>query len=467
MSARHPHHALPAVMGRRRVLQQLVALGLASVWPAAVSRAAQMDAPSGTTTGATTGATTDAITNATKRDVVVVTSYPDEVVSRFEAAFEQAYPQWRLRIVWHMPHDALPTLRQPGPEGVDVYWTPSPRNYAMLKQEGLLRRLDIDQSGLPGKIGNTLLNDPDGYFNATETAGYGFAVNDAYLRQRGLPAPADWADLAHAQYAGHLALPNPGRVGFAPVMADIVLQAYGWQPGWALWSAIAANAQLIERGATFVSDEVGSGRRGIAPSIDFFVAAAIAKGAPLSFIYPRHGGVNPGQVGILAAARNPEGARAFVTFLLSDAGQKILAHPDIRKLPVRPSVYAQLPAGYHHPFAAADAGQYGYNGDLAPGGLALLGAVWDAAIGRVHAELVELWPLARAATGERGEQARQLLAAAPLSEAEAGDAALQAVFNRRRDDAAAESQAKAREQQWTEASRQRLAQVRERLTVAS
>ena len=156
-----------------------------------------------------------------------------------------------------------------------------------------------------------------------------------------------------------------------------------------------------------------------------------------------------------------------MTFLLSDAGQKILAHPDIRKLPVRPSVYAQLPAGYHHPFAAADAGQYGYNGDLAPGGLALLGAVWDAAIGRVHAELVELWPLARAATGERGEQARQLLAAAPLSEAEAGDAALQAVFNRRRDDAAAESQAKAREQQWTEASRQRLAQVRERLTVAS
>src|SRR5512147_2234892 len=76
------------------------------------------------------------VTNAAqRRDVVVVTSYPDEVVSRFEAAFEKAYPQWRLRIVWRMPHDALPTLRQPGPEGVDVYWTPSPRNFAILKSE--------------------------------------------------------------------------------------------------------------------------------------------------------------------------------------------------------------------------------------------------------------------------------------------------------------------------------------------
>ena len=78
-------------------------------------------------------------------DVIVVTSYPDEVVSRFEAVFEKAFPQWRLRIVWHMPYDALPTLRQPGPEGVDVYWTPSPRNFAILKNEGLLRMLDIDR----------------------------------------------------------------------------------------------------------------------------------------------------------------------------------------------------------------------------------------------------------------------------------------------------------------------------------
>src|SRR5262245_18797718 len=66
---------------------------------------------------------------AAPRTLVVLTSYPDEVVSRFEAAFEAAHPDYRLQIVWRMPHDALPYLSQPKQSGVDVYWSPSPRTF--------------------------------------------------------------------------------------------------------------------------------------------------------------------------------------------------------------------------------------------------------------------------------------------------------------------------------------------------
>ena len=107
-----------------------------------------------------------------------------------------------------------------------------------------------------------------------------------------------------------------------------------------------------ERGAALALSQAAR-RRGIGISIDFFVAAAIAKGAPLRFIYPKQGGVNPGQVAIMANAHNLEGARAFVAFLLSDVGQQMVTHADIRKLPVRPSVYAKLNGGYHNPFVAA------------------------------------------------------------------------------------------------------------------
>src|SRR5262245_41238121 len=79
---------------------------------------------------------------STPREVVVLTAYPDEVVARFEAAFEQAFPQYRLRIVWRMPHDALPYLRQPRQNGVDVYWSASPRTYTELKREQAWRKLD-------------------------------------------------------------------------------------------------------------------------------------------------------------------------------------------------------------------------------------------------------------------------------------------------------------------------------------
>jgi phosphoglycerate transport regulatory protein PgtC len=394
-----------------------------------------------------------------RRDLVVVASYPDEVVSRFEAAFEKANPDWRLRIVWHMPHDALPTLRQPGPEGVDVYWTPSPRNFALLKQEGLLRKLDVDRTGLPGRIGNTLIDDPDGYFAAVETAGYGFAINPDYLKARDLPAPADWQDLGEPKYAGHIALPNPGTVGFAPVMADIPLQAYGWERGWALWSAIAANSMLVDRGGTFVSDELASGRRGIGISIDFFVAAAIAKGAPLRFLYPKHGGVNPAQVAIMAKAKNLEGARAFVSFLQSEAGQKILTHSDIRKLPIRPSVYARLEPGYHNPFAVAAAGGYGYDSERGQGRLPVIAALFNVALAQRRDQLASLWVKARAANGAKAEQAKQLLSTVPISEAQADAPEWQRIFAMRRDDPQAEMAAVDLERQWGAESETRLIKV--------
>ena len=396
---------------------------------------------------------------ARPQEVVVVTSYPDEVVSRFEAAFEKQYPQWRLRIVWRMPHDALPTLRKPTTEGVDVYWTPSPRNFAILKAEGLLRRLDVDRRGLPGRIGNTRIDDAEGYYAATETAGYGFAYNPDYLSRHGLTAPADWMDLADGAWAGHLALPNPGKVGFAPVMADIPLQAYGWQQGWAMWSAITANSMLIERGGTFVSDELASARRGLGISIDFFVAAAIAKGAPLRFSYPRHGGVNPGQVAIMAGARNLEGARAFVTFLLAEQGQRLVTHPDIRKLPVRPSVYATLDAGYHDPFVAAAAGGYGYDADRGQGRLPVIAALFDIVLAQRQAALSVLWPKARQLAGAPGEEARRLLGSVPLTEAEADWPETRRAFALRAEDAAAAALAVEIERRWAAEADQRLAKV--------
>jgi ABC-type Fe3+ transport system substrate-binding protein len=385
---------------------------------------------------------------AQRQDLVVVTSFPDEVVSRFESAFEKAYPQWRLRIVWRMPHDAMPTLRQPGPEGVDVYWTPSPRNFAVLKKEGLLRKLDVDIAGLPGRIGNTAIDDPDGFYTAIETAGYGFAVNPDYLKAHGLAAPADWIDLADPKYAGHIALPNPGTVGFAPVMADIPLQAYGWERGWAMWSAVTANSMLVDRGGTFVSDELASGRRGIGVSIDFFVAAAIAKGAPLSFSYPKNGGVNPAQVAIMAGARNVAGARDFVTFLQSEAGQKILANPDIRKLPIRPSVYASLDAGYHNPFAAAAAGGYRYDSERGLGRLPVIAALFDTVLAKRRDKLAALWPRALARSGPRADKARLLVGKVPLTEAQADEAELQRIFAQRRDDPSVEKAAADIERKW-------------------
>ncbi|GAB2182166.1 extracellular solute-binding protein [Denitratisoma sp. agr-D3] len=370
---------------------------------------------------------------AKPRPVVVLTAYPDDVVSRFEAAFEKAHPEFRLQIVWRMPHDALPYLRQPQQSGVDVYWSASPRTYATLAREGAFRPLPSLSDGLPNRIGNASLADPQGFYRATEMAGFGFAVNRGALAQRGLPVPATWRDLADPRYQGLIALPVPSKVGFAPPLVEIVLQAYGWEAGWALWSEIAGNAGLIERGSTFVSDEVGSGRRPIGLSIDFFVASAIANGAPLEFIYPDHSGINPAHIALTRSAPNPAGAQAFVEFVLSKAGQTLLTHPDIRKLPVRPDVYAGLERSYFNPFAAAERGVFDYDSSQAQGRLGLSTAMFEQMLMNDHPTLIRLWQRIHAAEAQGRDvaSARAVLTKPPLTEAEASLDSLRRPFAER------------------------------------
>ncbi|MCW8159470.1 extracellular solute-binding protein [Stutzerimonas stutzeri] len=393
-------------MNRRRLLGGLAALGLACA-----ARPLLAGAP---------------------RELVILSSYPEPVIAAFEAAFERLYPQYRINLVWRRPHDALEQLSRPGQGGVDVYWAASPRTFESLRQAGAWRPLTLDRAGLPAYVGALPLAGPGAHYLATEIAGYGFAIDPRQLAELGVDMPADWPDLADPRLAGRIALPVPSQVGFAPVMVDIVLQAYGWERGWALWSEIAGLSRLIERGSTFISDEVGSGEAAVGLSIDFFVASSIAAGAPLRFVYPAHGGLNPGHVAITAGTREPEAAEAFVAFVLSASGQKLLANPDIRKLPVRPSVYADLPAGYHDPFRAAAAGAYAYRPDPASGRLALVTAVFERMLVNRHAELRQLWAQLHARErleGRRLEAVRQLLGTPPIDARQAGDPALLAAWH--------------------------------------
>lgn len=372
---------------------------------------------------------------ATPTTVVVMTSYPEEMMTRVEDGFTQAYPQYRLQILWRQGFDALPYLLQADQGGVDVYWAPSPGNFARLAKAGSWQPLGISLDGLPAQIGGLALRDPRALYQATELAGYGFALNAATLTELQVPTPRDWPDLLDPRLRGRVALPDPGRVGFAPVLLDIVLRAYGWERGWALWSELAGQARLVTRGGTLVSDEVSSGRAAVGLSIDFFVASAKANGEPVSFVYPAHGGLNPAHIAITAHSQAPEGARAFAQFVLSTQGQALLADADIRKLPVRPSVYAQLPADYHNPFVAAQQGAYAYGNGSARERLALVSSLFTQWLGMPHDALHDLWArlYAAEAAGQDVSAIRRLLTAPPLTAKQAEAKPLLALFAARQD----------------------------------
>lgn len=364
--------------------------------------------------------------------VVVLSSYPQEVISQFEAAFEQAYPQYRLEILWRQSRDTMNYLQQPH-LAVDVYWTPAQRNFAELARKGAFNKLDIDLAGLPKRIGGFQISDPDGYYVAHETAGYGMAFHPAKLKQLGLPTPKDWKDLTSPAFSGHVVIPIPSKVGYAPMLVDTLLQGYGWEQGWHLLRRIAVNASLADAGATFISDDVGSGRFAVGMTMDFFAVSAIANGKPLRFTYPVKVGYSPAHIGIFHESMNPDGARAFASFVLSEQGQKLLFHPDIRKLPVRPAVYADKPKGYFDPFAAAKLASYEYDVAASLMRQELDSALFDALITRQHAALKTMWAAIhqakrKAPNDPRLKQALDHANWLPVNAAKANDELFQQTF---------------------------------------
>lgn len=288
--------------------------------------------------------------DATGNKVVVMTSYPDAMVALYKTAFEKKYPDMQVEVFKRDVAQALTDLRKPDQAGIDVYWAPAQRNFLALAKEHAFHRLNVVSAGLPVGIGGFPLSDPAGYYAAFEMAGYGFAVNAQRLQQKGLSQPTDWLDLTDNKWKDEIIFPAPDQVGFVPLMIDTVLQNYGWERGWSILQAIGANAQLIgERGGN-IADDISKGQASVGLSIDFPINAAIAKGAPMTFVYPAAPGYSVAHVAIMKNAPHVVPAQAFADFVLSQEGQKLLFDAGIRKLPVRPSVYAAKPDGYYDPF---------------------------------------------------------------------------------------------------------------------
>lgn len=367
--------------------------------------------------------------------LTVVTSYPEQMTTRFQESFERKYPNVHVRIVWKQRNDAFAMLGQPDGGGADVYWAPSLENYRALADKGAFQHLDVDRAVLPGKLGRQWLSDPGGAFEAAEIAGYGVAVNLETLQQHALPKPKTWRDLASPAFRGLISVPVAGRVGFSPVLYDVIFQSEGWTPGWALLTEIAANAGVAHSGGEPIG-AVESGDAAIGFAIDFFAASAAANGKPIAMIYPTRTAFVPAHIALMAHAPHPQQARAFVDFVLSRDGQILLLHPDISRHPVRLDAYEPTPPGVTNPFAIVK-DLFPFDSEKARLRRAAIVALFDVAVAERMDELKMLWPLIQSAEVSATTPAQKAAAAiarqkagfVPMSAAEADDSAFLARFS--------------------------------------
>ncbi len=291
--------------------------------------------------------------------LVIVTSFPAQMTGMFKAAFERNNPDITVDIISKKTSAGLKYLDD-NKNSIDLFWVSAPDAFEVLKEKEMLKRYRPKTDGIPRRLSGYPVNDPDGYYSGFAAAGYGIMWNSDYLRSRRLAAPKEWIDLARPEYRGHIALSAPSRSGTTHLTIEAILQLAGWEDGWALIKAIAANAKMITAKSADVPEGVATGKFGIGIVIDFYGLMAKAKGEPVAFVYPSETVLVPASIAILKGAPQPDLAGRFIEFLLSPHGQKLLLKPQISRLPIRPASYLEnkLPKYFPRPYGAKELGAH-------------------------------------------------------------------------------------------------------------
>ncbi|UNX54668.1 thiamine ABC transporter substrate-binding protein [Georgenia sp. TF02-10] len=171
--------------------------------------------------------------------------------------------------------------------------------------------------------------DDEGHLTAVDRGDVCVNVDHAWFADRGIPEPRTLADLTDPAYRDLLVVTNPATSspGLAFLLATIgAFGTDGWQQ---YWTDLAANGVRVAEGWSdaYYVDFSGSEGAGPRPLVVSYSSSPAAE-VPEDDAEPRTGALldtcfrQVEYAGVIAGAANPEGARAFVDFLLSDPVQQ-------------------------------------------------------------------------------------------------------------------------------------------------
>jgi ABC-type Fe3+ transport system substrate-binding protein len=373
--------------------------------------------------------------HALAKDLIIVTSFPKELFETYKKTFEAKHPGVNVVINSKQTNAGVTYLRETKakPEA-DIFWVSAIDAFQTLDADGLLEKYAPPKeimARIPAKIGNFPIHDADGKYFGFAISGYGLMWNKNYMKAHKLAPPKEWTDLTQPRYYNHLIISAPSRSGTTHLTVETILQAYGWEKGWALLLNSGGNFGSITERSFGVPEAVITGQYGIGVVIDFFGLSAIASGQPVEFAYPSLTSVVPASVGIVKGGPNPQDARAFVNYLLSADGQMVLFTPEIARLPVIPELYTKAPKDYPNPFKRK-LGGVEFNDGLSSGRRDVVNSLFDHIITFRHKELREAWKSIYAAEQALGKSKSAGAAQGKSLVAEARKLATQVPINDKR-----------------------------------
>lgn len=213
-------------------------------------------------------------------------------------------------------------------------------------------------SGFLYEPGDPKKNIPGQNWIGSALSGFGIVYNRDALKRLGLPEPANWPDLCDPRYSGWLALADPRASGSVETSFNSILDNFGWDEGWRILRDMCANSRSFANSSPKIPLDVSAGEAAAGLSIDYYgryQSQAVMRPGETPAT-SRVGYIDPigttfidaDPITILRGGPNPELARRFVRFVLSDEGQALWqfprrsatdtlgpAHYELRRMPSR------------------------------------------------------------------------------------------------------------------------------------
>ncbi|MEO5345477.1 MAG: extracellular solute-binding protein [Magnetococcus sp. YQC-9] len=284
--------------------------------------------------------------------LVIVTPFPKVTYEPFQRAFEKSHPEIKLEIIRLKTDAAIKAIQKGVAEGKspDLFWASAKDAFEILSDDDQLVPYHSAVPGVAQQIGGQPIHDTDHHFTGFALSSYGIMWNGYFTRLHQLPDPEEWEDLTHPAYFGQLSMCTPALSGTTHMTVESILQNYGWDEGWRLLKALGGNVREFARNSGDVPDAVTAGTAGAGVVIDFYALTNKASGHDVAYTPPKRPSLVPANIALIKNGPNSKAAKQFIDFLLTPEGQKILLLPEINRLPVNPTVYAQAPRGFPNPF---------------------------------------------------------------------------------------------------------------------
>ena len=233
-----------------------------------------------------------------------------------------------------------------GKPEADIFWGGESALFEKLAEQKLLAKLELPKAvldAIPASIGTPKpipLKDPDGYWVGTALEPYGLVYHPRLLRRLGVADLKDWDDLLNPKLKGNVAQCAPTRSSSSNATYEVILQSKGEAAGWEWLKKLADNTGHFTARSRDVPNVVAKGEFAAGFAVPSYMAfEEKVSGFDIKFVAPKNAFVTPEPMAILAGAKHPKAARAFIEFLLSEQGQKVFMESGL--FPISPKFRMQ------------------------------------------------------------------------------------------------------------------------------